>query len=69
MEDATWWFVELITAANVNSLWPKFERWLHQNKNNQRAYEAVERAWCRWGRPVTLSRRPRVSFSERTRLH
>jgi ferric-dicitrate binding protein FerR (iron transport regulator) len=42
---ATRWFINLMTAADVNELWPQFEEWLEQDASNRRAYEELERTW------------------------
>ena len=46
LADAARWFVELITAADINPLWPKFEEWLLQDPKNRSAYEEMERMWA-----------------------
>ena len=69
MDDAAWWFIELITTSDVNLLWPEFEKWLRTSPDNRRAYETVEHAWSRCEYPRILMRRRQVSFTERAWLH
>jgi hypothetical protein len=45
LADAARWFIELITAADINRLWPQFEAWLHEDPSNRSAYEEMERMW------------------------
>jgi len=66
---AAWWFVELITAVDVNQLWPRFEKWLHRDPRNKRAYEAIEHAWDRCGRPDSATPRKRVFVAEGASIH
>lgn len=67
--DAAWWFVELITAADVNRLWPRFEKWLHRHPRNKRAYEAIEHSWDRYDRPNSAMARRRGYVAEGARIH
>lgn len=48
LAEAARWFVDLITAADINQLWPKFEEWLHQDLKNRSAYEEMERTWAQF---------------------
>jgi ferric-dicitrate binding protein FerR (iron transport regulator) len=45
LAEAARWFVALITATDVNLLWPRFEEWLRQDPRNRAAYEEMERTW------------------------
>ena len=58
--EAARWFVDLITAADIDALWSQFEAWLHQDHRNRAAYEEIERTWSAlystravWARKLT----------------
>jgi ferric-dicitrate binding protein FerR (iron transport regulator) len=41
------WFVDLLTAPDLNQLWPQFERWLQESVEHRCAYERIERSWSK----------------------
>jgi ferric-dicitrate binding protein FerR (iron transport regulator) len=47
LADAARWFIDLITAADLNQLWPLFESWLQESPAHLAAYEQIERAWSK----------------------
>ena len=69
MGDAARWFVELMTAADVNQLWPRFEEWLRQGPNHRSAYEEIERAWSQCDRVHTFRSHRRASSDKFNLLH
>jgi len=43
--EAARWFVDLITATDIDPLWSEFEDWLQQDQKNRAAYDEMERTW------------------------
>jgi len=41
------WFVDLLTAPDLNQLWPEFERWLQESVEHRFAYERIEHSWSK----------------------
>ncbi len=42
-EEAAAWFVALLAAEDITTLWPEFERWLAESPENDRAFNVYER--------------------------
>lgn len=45
LADAAYWFIDLITAADLDERWPEFERWLQMSGEHLFAYEQVQQGW------------------------
>lgn len=44
-EEAIAWFVALISAPDINALWPQFRVWRDASPENARAFRAYELLW------------------------
>jgi hypothetical protein len=58
--DAASWFIELLTADDLDQIWPEFERWIDGNKERVLAFEWAEQGWSAGERAFfSLSKRHR----------
>ena len=51
MTEAAQWLVELITATDLELLWPAFEKWLQQSAEHRSAYQKVQGEWSLYDCP------------------
>jgi len=69
MAGAVRWFIDLVTAEDVNELWPQFEQWLQQDTRNRRAYEEIEQSWSALYPVRATQSRPRQLSETRALFH